>query len=150
LHPTTCVLGRYAHDISPLMGTPLSVTCDEFLRSDANGYGFWIQCPSLGAAMAAVAMGGFGTTHRDAMRQMRHTAPLIALTRDGADLETSNGSVRLDRKGQTRIHYRLGPSDRAHVIAAIEAASRLHFASGAREVLTLHTTPLTMTRESDL
>jgi choline dehydrogenase-like flavoprotein len=150
LHPTTCVLGRYAHDISPLMGTPLSVTCDEFLRHDANGYGFWIQCPSLGAAMAAVAMGGFGASHRAAMRQMQRTAPLIALTRDGADLQASNGSVRIDRKGRTRIRYRLGPSDRAHVIAGIEAAARLHFAAGAREVVTLHTTPLAMTKEADL
>lgn len=41
-------------------------------------------------------------------------------------------------------------SDTAHVVASLEAAARLHFACGAQEVRTLHTTPLRLTSERDL
>jgi len=64
---------------------------------------------------------------------------LISLVRDGADKNLSNGSVSTDRKGRTRIRYKLGPKDRRHTIAGLKAAVRLHLAVGAREALTLHT-----------
>ena len=150
LHPTTCVMGRYDRLMSPLVGIPLSAMCDEFVASFRNGYGFWIECPSLGPGLAAAAMSGFGATHRDAMAALSHTAPLIALTRDGSDPDRSNGDVRVDRRGRTHIRYRLGPSDADIVRGSLEAAARLHLASGALEATTLHTEPMRVRSERDL
>jgi choline dehydrogenase-like flavoprotein len=150
LQPTTAVLGEYGHDIYPLAGIPLSTMCDEFASSGPEGYGFWIECPALLPSSAAVAMPGIGQAHREQMLALYRTAPFIALTRDGADLQRSNGSITLTRTGHPRIGYRLGPQDIATVRRSVEAGARLHLAAGAQSVRTLHTTPVTLRSEADL
>jgi choline dehydrogenase-like flavoprotein len=150
LHPTTAVMGEYEHDTYPLAGIPLSAMCDEFITSRPGEYGFWIECPALCPALAAIAMPGFGAAHRDRMLALYHTAPFIALTRDGADVRASSGSVQVDRRGNPRIHYRLGATDTGTVRQSVEAAARLHLAAGARCARTLHTLPLAVRTEADL
>jgi len=150
LHPTTCIMGRYDRDMYPLAGIPLSAMCDEFVTSGRNGYGFWIECPALTPGLVASAMSGIGAEHRDAMAGLWKTAPLIALTRDGADLDISNGDVQLASRGRVRMNYRLGPSDADTVRDSLVAAARLHLASGAREVSSLHTPAIRVRTERDL
>ncbi|MBL8960315.1 MAG: GMC family oxidoreductase N-terminal domain-containing protein [Gemmatimonadetes bacterium] len=75
LHPTTAVMGVYAEETNPLAGMPLTAMMDEFTRTDANGYGFWIECPALGPALAAVSMPGFGAAHATRMLALHRTAP---------------------------------------------------------------------------
>jgi choline dehydrogenase-like flavoprotein len=150
LHPTTAVMGEYDHDIYPLAGIPQSALCDEFLGPGENQYGFWLECPALEPGLGAVATGGFGEAHRQRMMRLYRTAPIIALTRDGADLEDSNGSVTVDRRGHRRIRYRLGRSDRRTVARSVEAAARLLLAAGAKQVHTLHTEPIAITGTKDL
>lgn len=150
LHPTTGVMGVYAHETYPLAGMPLTAMMDHFARSDANGYGYWIECPALGPSLLAVSLPGFGAAHRARMQAVHHTVPFICLTRDGADLETSNGSVHVDRQGRPRIHYQLGAADARHVQASIAAGARLHLAAGATFAMSLHTQPVEVRREADL
>ncbi|MBC7897105.1 MAG: GMC family oxidoreductase N-terminal domain-containing protein, partial [Cytophagaceae bacterium] len=150
LHPTTLVLGDYPDDRYPLAGIPLSAVCDEFNMKGPNGYGFWIECPAMGAALAAVAMPGVGAPHRDLMRGLYRTTPFIALTRDGADLDLSNGSVLSDRRGRIQVKYRLGPTDTETMRKSVEATMRLHLAAGATTARTLHVTPVTASSERDL
>ena len=150
LHPTTVALGVYEHQIGASAGIPLSSMCDEHISRDANGYGFWLECPPMHPAVAAAAFAGFGAPHAAMMRRLPNIAPTIALTRDGSDLHHSSGSVLLDAKGRPRISYALSEADSANVIASIEAAARLHLAAGASEVHTLHSTPLVIRHESDL
>ena len=150
LHPTTAVLGLFDRDIYAAAGIPLSVVCDEHMRRDANGYGFWLECPPLHPALAAVSVPGFGTAHREQMLQFPRMASLIALVRDGADLDTSNGEVVSGRGGRVRIRYRLGARDTRHLVEAMTAGARLHLAAGAREVRTLHAVPVVVRRERDL
>jgi choline dehydrogenase-like flavoprotein len=149
LHPTTVVLGRYAQELYTLAGVPQSTMCDEFIRRDANGYGFWIECPALQPALASVAVSGFGDSHRRDMQQLHHVAPFIVLVRDGSGTDRSNGTVSLDRRGRTRIRYRVGPTDRMNLVAGIEAAARLHFAADALEAITLHTPPIRLSNAED-
>jgi choline dehydrogenase-like flavoprotein len=54
------------------------------------------------------------------------------------------------RNGRVSIRYALTASDAERVRAAIEAAARLQLAAGAREVHTLHTTPIVVRRTSEL
>jgi choline dehydrogenase-like flavoprotein len=84
------------------------------------------------------------------MQGLAHAVPFIALTRDGADLAVSNGSVRASRSGTPRIRYRLGRADALTMRQAVHAAARLHLESGAREVFTLHTPPVTIRHARDL
>ena len=140
----------FERDVYGAAGIPLSVVCDEHLRRDANGYGFWLECPPLHPALAAVSVPGFGAAHRDQMLRFTQTASLIALVRDGADLDVSNGEVVSGRGGRVRIRYRLGVQDTRHLVEGIKAGARLHLAAGAQEVRTLHAVPVVVRRERDL
>jgi len=139
LHPTTAVAGEYHDDVYAAAGIPQSAVCDEFIRRDDRGYGFWIECAPHHPGLAAVAASGFGTEHRDVMRRFGRTTNLISLVRDGSDVEQSNGSVTLSRSDRVRIDYRLGPRDRANVVAGVQAAARILLAAGVTGVRTLHT-----------
>jgi choline dehydrogenase-like flavoprotein len=149
LHPTTAILGRYARDMYPLAGVPQSTMCDEFIRRDAHGYGFWIEIPAFTPGLAATALSGFGDAHRNDVRTLAQVCPLILLVRDGSD-DRSAGAVWVDRRGNTRIRYRLQRADRENLVAGIEASARLLLAAGAEEVVTLHTPPVRMRGERDL
>jgi choline dehydrogenase-like flavoprotein len=149
-HPTSMVLGRYDDEIYAGAGIPLSAVCDEFVKNDEAGYGFWIECPPLHPSLLSIALPGFGEAHRRTMALLPNMGILISLVRDGADRGLSNGAVSTDRKGRTRIRYRLGPRDRSHTIAGLLAAARLHLAAGAREALTLHTGDCRVRSERDL
>jgi choline dehydrogenase-like flavoprotein len=150
LHPTTGMLGIYDREIYAAGGMPLTSVCDEFHRLDANGYGVWIETPPLHPALAATACPGIGEAHRARMLQFRNTGSLIVLTRDGADRGASNGDVRLRRDGSLSIRYTMGRADRAHALAGLEAAARLHFAAGAREVISGHARPMTIRHPDEI
>jgi choline dehydrogenase-like flavoprotein len=150
LHPTTAVIGVHDREIYGATGIPLSAMCDEFIRRDANGYGFWLECPPLHPSIGSSAISGFGASHAAMMRRFPSLASTIALTRDGSDLQASNGSVLLDGNGRARIRYALSAQDAANVTASIEAAARLQLAAGASEVHTLHSTPVVVRSERDL
>jgi len=136
LHPTTAVCGMYEAPIYAAGGIPLTSYCDEFTDLH-NGYGHWIEAPPLTPGLAAVALPGFGARHRRHMERFPFLAPLIVLVRDGAGRDPSTGRVRA-QASHARISYRLGATDRAALLHGIESAARIHFASGARSVLTLH------------
>ena len=76
---------------------------------------------------------------------------LIGLTRDGAERSVSSGRVRVNRRGETSITYRLTAEDEKRVRASLAALARVHFAAGAQAVETMHAHPLTIrsAREAD-
>ena len=150
LHPTTAVMGHYAEEMYPAAGIPQTALCDEFVRRDRDGYGFWIECPALLPALASAAMQGFGVEHHELMQQLRHTGPFIILVRDGSGTDASMGTVRLEGSGRVRIRHALTPADRENLRHGIEAGARLHLAAGAREVVSLHTPVVRATNESGL
>ncbi|HUQ82390.1 MAG TPA: GMC family oxidoreductase N-terminal domain-containing protein [Gemmatimonadaceae bacterium] len=150
LHPTTAVVGEHSADVYAAAGIPQSAVCDEFLRSDSNGYGFWIECAPTHPSLAAVAASGIGAEHQAFMQRFRRTTNLIVLVRDGSDLDTSNGSVTLGRGGRTRIRYALGSRDRANLVSGVQAAARILFAGGVLRVRTLHTRGDELRSESEV
>ncbi|HEX6047728.1 MAG TPA: GMC family oxidoreductase, partial [Gemmatimonadaceae bacterium] len=139
LHPTTATLGEHASDVYAAGGIPQSAVCDEFIRRDDRGYGFWIECAPTHPALAAIAVPGIGEAHRDLMRRARRTTNLISLVRDGSDLDASNGAVTVTSRGRRQISYRVGPRDRENLIAGVQAAARILLAAGVTDVWTLHT-----------
>jgi choline dehydrogenase-like flavoprotein len=150
LHPTTAVIGAHADEVNGAAGIPLTAMCDEFIRRDSNGYGFWLECPPLHPSIGSAALSGFGAGHAALMHRFANLASVIVLTRDGSDLDASTGSVLLDRRGVARIQYALTPRDAANTASGIEAAARLQLAAGASEVHTLHHRPVVVRRVSDL
>lgn len=150
LHPTTGLFGLYDREMVGSSGIPLTTLCDEFLRQDRAGYGTWIECPPLHPGLAAVGAPGIGSQHRDVLRRFPNIGTLIVLTRDGAQQDHSDGEVRLRRNGSTSIRYRLNPADARHMEQGLVAAARLHFAAGAREVLSGHKRRVSLRSPADL
>lgn len=149
LHPTSAVIGVYEREMYGTAGIPQSALSDEFLQGE-NGYGFWIECPALLPGLASVALPEFGDEHRRTMERFPNLGTLIVLTRDGANRGESNGSVSADRRGHTRLRYRLAPEDTRTLRNGLHAAARLHFAAGAREVRTTHTPSIVLRSEDDI
>jgi choline dehydrogenase-like flavoprotein len=149
LHPTTAVTGSYDRVMYGAAGVPQSALVTQFMDID-DGHGFWIECPPLLPSLAAVALTGFGSAHRQRMQNFPNLAALIVLTRDGADKTRSNGSVLLHRSGRVHIRYSPSARDRRIIRAGIMAASQLHLAAGAREAVTLHDPAVRVTCESDV
>ena len=150
LHPTTAVTGLYDREIGAGAGVPMTSICDEFTSSGPNGYGFWIETPPVHPALAGLATSGFGRPHAERARAYPTTGTLITLVRDGADVDRSNGSVTVDRRGRTRLRYRLGAADARHLREGMAACARLHLAAGAREAHTLHTDAVVVRRDTDV
>ncbi len=150
LHPTTATVGVFDRPIVGSSGIPLSTMCDEHLQWQQSDYGFWLECPPFLPGLGAVAVSGFGPSHANLMRQFATLSSVIALTRDGADVEHSSGGVQLQHNGDVSIHYNLAAADALRVQASIEAAARLQLAAGAREVHTLHAKPIVVRNEADL
>lgn len=150
LHPTTALIGVYDHDILVNTGIPLSSVCDEFSRWNDSDYGFWMHCPPMHPSFASAALPGFGADHAAMMRNFRKLGVIVALTRDGADRAKPNGSVSIDKRGRISIEYALGVEERRRVRAAQHAAAQLHFANGAREVVSMHASPVRMRSTKDL
>ncbi len=149
LHPTSAVVGVYDREMYGTAGVPQSALADEFLRGE-DGYGFWIECPSLLPGLASVAVPGFGDPHRRVMERFPHLGSFIVLARDGAELGRSSGDVQVDRRGQVRIRYRLAGRDAQTLRRGLVAAARLHLAAGAAEALSIHEPCVRVRSEHDI
>lgn len=149
LHPTTMVAGIYDQPIHAESGIPLTTYCDEFARLHGE-HGHWIETPPFTDGLAAVGLPGFGAAHQALMAQRAHVAPMIVLVRDGAPGGASRGRVRARADGGASIRFELGMADRASLLHGMESAARIHFAAGARSVLTLHGPETRLRSEADL
>ena len=131
-------------------GIPLTTMCDEHLRWRGTDFGFWIETPPMHPSFTAAAMPGFGQSHRALMSSFNQLGVLIGLTRDGAERSRSSGRVRVNRRGETSIEYALTPEDQRRVRASLSATAQLHFAAGAHEVGTMHSTPIVVRSATDV
>jgi choline dehydrogenase-like flavoprotein len=134
LHITSAVLGIYDDVIYPAGGIPQSAMCDEFLNRNSDGGGFWIEAVPVYPTLASLALPGFGKDHKELMRQYTHLGASIVLVKE----IDSEGRVDLNEYGRPAISYDIGPKDLEYMKQGIKVAAEIHFAAGARRVMTLH------------
>jgi len=137
LHLTTAVVGLFDRVIYAGGGIPQSVLCDEFLNAEGDGGGFWIESVPVYPALASLSLPSFGSFHSDMMQRYPYLGASIVLVKE----TDSSGSVRATESGRPVISYRLGQRDRRSLQRGIEQAAHIHFAAGARSVMTLHVLP---------
>ncbi|HEX9638426.1 MAG TPA: GMC family oxidoreductase [Acidobacteriota bacterium] len=148
LHPTTAVIGLYDRVIDAGYGIPQSAFCDQFADL-SGGYGYRIETAPAYPGIAAAALPSFGAQHRQLAELSPHIAITIALVRDGAGGEP-DARVLLEPDGTPLLDYRLGAADRTHLLHGMQRMAELHFAAGARRVLTLHSDPLLLERAEQI
>jgi choline dehydrogenase-like flavoprotein len=148
LHPTLPLLAFYDQPIEGFYGPPQSVAVHHFAdRGDRVGYFF--ETPPIHPMLAAIAFPGFGDTHRKVLERLPYAQATIAILIDGHH-DDQGGTVGAGGDGRIKVSYPLSPSLREAAVAAIADMARLQLAAGAREVITLHETPLSIRSEADL
>jgi choline dehydrogenase-like flavoprotein len=120
--------------------------CDEFLNKHGDNGGFWVEAVPVYPALAALAFPGFGESHRKRIREFPHTGASITLVKE----IDSSGRVRLNDHGRASISYDPGPKDIEYLKQGVAAAARIHFAAGAKEVMTLHARPTVIRSEGEI
>lgn len=138
LHPATAVWARYEEDVLPWTGAPQSRYSKEHRNLDGLGHGVIYETAPITAAFGSAFVPWNGAAdHLARMRQLRHLAPMVVITRD-----RDSGSVRVGRDGEPVVHYRLSKYDAAHLHHGIVNAARIAEASGAVEVFSSHQAPV--------
>ena len=145
VHPVPPVPALYDEPIRIWSGMPQSVMSDAYAWLD-GAHGFRLEVPSaLPGVLAATFPWGGGTDHRERMRELDHVAVIIPIVRD-----RESGRVTIDRAGRPLVRYRVRGLAARHCVRAIVESAYVHLAAGAREVFTLHVSPLRLRRGDDL
>ncbi|KAJ3340764.1 hypothetical protein HDU91_000805 [Kappamyces sp. JEL0680] len=131
LHPVAVVSGVFPkQDILPSRG---SIMTSVLNHSDANGYGYKLEVPSLHPAINSVAQKwDDAESFKRRLLLWPHTASIIILTRD----KDSEGDIWIDKAGQPRVNWALGAKDEKSMLQGVEESIRILLAAGATEVYT--------------
>jgi choline dehydrogenase-like flavoprotein len=148
LHPTVPLISFYDQPIEAFYGPPQSVSVHHFAdRGAATGYFF--ETAPIHPMLGALAFPGFGDAHRRIIERLPYVQATIALLIDGHG-DDPGGSVEVNGDGRVKLHYPLHASLREGAAAALADMARLQLAAGAREVMTLHETPIVIRGEADI
>jgi choline dehydrogenase-like flavoprotein len=148
LHPTVPLIAFYDQPIEAFYGAPQSVSVHHFAERGAQ-VGYFLETAPTQPMLSALAMPGFGDAHRRMMERLPYVQATIALLIDGHQ-DDPGGRVEVNGDGRARLHYPMHPSLRQAAVSAIRDMARLQLAAGAREVVTLHETPIVIRSEADL
>ncbi len=150
LHPVIAVSGLYDDPVRGYWGAPQSVSSHQFIERGPDKVGYFLEAAPVHPMLAATAFNLFGADHVQLMRDLAHTAVVIAVTRDGFLPDDEGGTVSLRRDGRVTIDYPIRPP----MVEAMQSAHRhmaqVHLAAGAHTVGTLHNDPVLIRSEADL
>lgn len=125
-HPAVIVAGLHRREIGA-SGHPKSFCCDHFQDS----HDFLLETCMYFPAVAAKSLAGFGPEHRRMLERPERLQMILALALDPARPENR---VRIDRRGDPVVEYRLGRDVLRSLRAASETSARILFESGAERV----------------
>jgi choline dehydrogenase-like flavoprotein len=149
LHPTLAMVARHVEPIEGYYGAPQSVSSHHFAdRGAAMGYFF--ETAPIHPMLAALALNGYGKEHRERMEALPKTSAVIALLIDGFEPDEPCGTVHLKSDGHPRLDYPFSPRMEEAARAAQADMARILLASGALEVRSLHSQPVTLRSLADL
>jgi choline dehydrogenase-like flavoprotein len=132
LHPVTTIGGIYPEEVYSWQGVMQSAYSDEFGSLSGN-YGYKLEVPPTHPGLIGLSTSWYGARdYRERMAQAAHLATIIVLTRDRGE-----GTVTLDRTGEPVVDYVTSVFDRRHLLHGMRQAARIHFAAGAKEVVSL-------------
>lgn len=133
-HLTSAVLGVFDEIMYGAGGIPQSAMSDEFLNKNHDDGGFWLEAVPIYPTLAALALPGFGSAHRELLHHYPHIGATIVLVKE----IDSDGHVTVNDNGRASISYTLREKDRGYLKQGLATAARVHFAAGAKKVMTLH------------
>ncbi|HXU04143.1 MAG TPA: GMC family oxidoreductase [Polyangia bacterium] len=148
LHPTVPMVAFYDQPIEAFYGPPQSVSVHHFSNRGAR-VGYFLETAPVHPMLGALALPGFGDAHRRMAERLPFVQATIALLIDGHH-EDDGGDVSVNKDGRISLRYPLNAALREAAIDALGNMARLQLAAGAREVVTLHETPIVIRSEADI
>jgi choline dehydrogenase-like flavoprotein len=148
LHPTVPITAFFDEPIEAFYGPPQSVAVHHFAQRGGD-VGYFLETAPVHPMLAALAFPGAGDTHRRHLERLAHAQATLALLVDGHH-DDPGGTVSVDGAGRIKLHYPISPPLREAAVHALQNMARLLLAAGAREVLTLHDPPLSISSEADI
>jgi len=148
LHPTVPLVAFYDQPIESFYGAPQSVSVHHFADRGAR-VGYFFETAAAHPMLSAIAFPGFGDAQRRIAERLPFVQATLALLIDGHH-DDDGGNVAVSRDGRVKLNYPLHASLREAAIDAIGNMARLQLAAGAREVMTLHETPIVIRSEADI
>lgn len=102
-------------------------------NKDGTNFGSRLEVMFSSSGLWAAAMNGWrgSAEHKQWALQYRHSASLIALTRD-----RDGGRVIIDANGDPRVEYTLSKYDMQSVLNGIIAGAEVMLAAGAKAIMT--------------
>ncbi len=141
MHPTAISVGDYAEKVYAWRGVLQSAYSDQFRHLDGN-YGYKLEVAPTHPGLFGLATPWYGAqTYREEMANVAHLASVLVLTRD-----KDEGRVTMNRAGEPVIQYVVSAYDRKHVLHGLHQGTRIHFAAGARRVISLQNRPTELKR----
>ena len=138
LHPAVPLVAFYDEPVEAFYGAPQSVAVHHFAdRGERVGY--FLETAPTHPMLSAIAFPGFGDAHRKLMERLPYVQATIALLIDGHP--TEGGAVDL-ADGRIKLHYPLTRAAARGGQGRAWPTWRAELAAGAREVMTLHETPM--------
>ncbi len=132
LHPVSTVSGVYPQKVYPWQGVMQSAYNDEFAHLHEN-YGYKLEVAPAHPGLIGLTTPWYGARdYRESMLDAPNLATIIVLTRDKGE-----GTVTTDRDGEPVVSYTISPYDRQHLLHGLRTSARVHFAAGAKAVLSL-------------
>jgi choline dehydrogenase-like flavoprotein len=148
LHPTIPLAAFYDEPVEGFYGPPQSVSVHHFAHRP-DGIGYFIEASPTHPMLAALAFPGTGDAHRRLAERLPYLQATIALLIDGQH-DDEGGTVSVDGAGRIKVSYPMSPALREAAVHALGNMARLQLAAGARELLTLHDSPLLLRSEAEL
>lgn len=140
LHVTVGTAARMKEKIEPYYGAPQTITSNEFLWRDGvtGKMGYKMESAPLQPALAATVFSEFGQDFADAMANLSHAQPLIALMRDGFNEQSVGGTVRLNDDGSPVLDYPLNDYLWEGIRHSYKSMLEIQFSAGAIYAMPMH------------
>jgi len=137
LHPVPVVAGIFTEPIDMWRGPMQAARSLEFSEPAPGRNGYAIESAPGHPGLLALALPWEGLdAHTEIMSRARRIAPLIAVTRDGGEGETT-----LTKAGRVRVDYRLDASGVATLRHGLVSMARLSREAGASEIVAVGGAP---------
>jgi len=152
LHPVVIMSALMEEPVEAWAGAPQSAYSRHFIDRGPVRTGYFLEVPPLYPMIAATVLPGFGVPHLKLMARLPYTQVTIAITTDGFLPGDLGGTVRLGNPKERRVHidYPIRPFQWEAFRDACQVMARVQFAGGAREVVSLHASPVRLRPGDDV
>jgi len=149
VHPVIASVAHYDEPIEAWRGAPQSAASHHF-ADRREKMGVFFEAIPFYPATIATGTPGFGEQHHARMARLRSAAIHIVLGIDGFQDDIPGGVVRLRASGATVLDYPIPAPVWEGLRFGQKRLAEIGFASGAREVTTLHDPELSIKSPDDI